>query len=143
MAAQIPGVSTPPSSGSSTPGTSGISIPQALDGVPKKASPLPLIVCSIFVLASLAILLLQKQLGADIWFVVGYVLTPVFTSLTLGWDSVLQRNGRKDPWFAPSPLFSRLIRIEVAASFVLAVFHILEIGRMCGASFVQSGALCV
>ena len=92
---------------------------------------------------SALILVFQNQLGGGVWYVVGYVLTPVLTALTLGWDSVLQRNGRKDPWYAPSPLFSRIIRITVALSFVLAVFHILEIAHICGQSVIQSGALCV
>jgi hypothetical protein len=143
VAAQIPGVSTPPSSNPGGAGVPTASIPLApIDGVPKKASPLPLIVCTVLLLASLLIQLFQFQLGGGGWFFVGYFLTPVFTSLTLGWDAFLQRNGRKDPWFAPSPLFSRIIRIEVALSFVLGVFHILEIGQMCGASVIQSGALC-
>jgi hypothetical protein len=136
----VPGVSTPP------PGlNSGVIpplVPQA-QGTPKKASPLPLLVCITLLLMSALILVFQNQLGGGVWYVVGYVLTPVLTALTLGWDSVLQRNGRKDPWFAPSPLFSRIIRIAVALSFVLAVFHILEIAHICGQSVIQSGALCV
>jgi hypothetical protein len=100
-------------------------------------------VCVLLLVASLLIQLFSFQLGGGSWFFLGYLLTPVLTSLALGWDSVLQRNGRKDPWFAPSPLFSRLIRITVALSFVIGVLHILEIGKMCGQAFVQSGALCV
>jgi hypothetical protein len=142
LAVQIPGVSNPPSSSTTGVGIPTVSIP-ILEGTPKKASPLPLIVCVLLLVASLLIQLFSYQLGGGSWFFLGYLLTPVLTSLALGWDSVLQRNGRKDPWFAPSPLFSRLIRITVALSFVIGVLHILEIGRMCGQAFVQSGALCV
>ena len=142
MAAQIPGVSNPPSSSPTGIGLPTASIP-ILEGTPKKASPLPLIVCVLLLVASLLIQLFSYQLGGGSWYFLGYLLTPVLTSLALGWDSVLQRNGRKDPWFAPSPLFSRLIRITVALSFVIGVLHILEIGKMCGQAFVQSGALCV
>lgn len=145
LATQIPGVTPPPPPGTNTSGIGIPSIPQAsiIQGEPKKASPIPLIFCIVLVFVSGLIQVFSHQLGGGVWFVIGYLLTPVFTSLTLGWDSVLQRNGRKDPWFAPSPLYSRLIRIAVALSFAIGVLHILEIGKMCGAAFVQSGALCV
>lgn len=145
MATQIPGVTPPPPPGTNTSGIGLTTIPPvtSVQGEPKKASPLPLIVCLLLVLGSALIQLFSHQLGGGVWFVIGYFLTPVFTSLTLGWDSVLQRNGRKDPWFAPSPLYSRLIRIAVALSFAIGILHILEIGKMCGAAFVQSGAFCV
>jgi hypothetical protein len=147
VAGPIPGVTPPTNKPAGIPGQPGGSsiIPPVLQtsGVPIKASPLPLIVCLALLLISGLILLFQFQLGGGFWYFVGYALTPILTSMTLGWDALLQKNGRKDPWFAPSPLFSRVIRIAVALSFVLAFFHILEIAHLCGQSFVQSGALCV
>lgn len=142
MSGQIPGVSLGPSmgvSGSFSPATPS-SFP---DEAPKPASIIPLLVCSLLLVSSLLIQIFQYQLGGGNWFFLGYTLTPLLTSLCLGWDALWQRNGRKNLWFVPSPLFSLLIRIEVALSFVLGVFHILEIGKMCGQAFVQSGALCV
>ena len=141
LAIQVPGITPPPGGGTSIPAPT--STPSMAYGVPKKASPLPLLVCIAIVIASSIIYLLRYQFGGGNWYFLGYVLTPILSSVTLGWDNFLQRNGRKDPWFVPSPLFSRLIRVLVAVSFVVAIFHILEIAHMCGQSVVQSGALCV
>ena len=139
----IPG-SRPTTTNTSVPGalTPNTTPPLTQNGVPKNASPLPLIVAGILLLASLGIYLFRFELGGGVWFFVGYALTPLLASLALGWDSILQRNGRRDPWFTPSLLFSRLIRAIVALSFVLAVFHILEIGTICGQGLVQTGVLC-
>lgn len=142
MSGQIPGVSAPPPVPGLAPSPS-LSSSSFADGTPKKASIWPLVVCSVLLLTSLAIRVFDYQLGGGNWYFLGYLLTPVLTSLALGWDAILQRNGRKNPWFVPSSLFSTLIRIEVGLSFALGVSHILEIGKMCGQSFVQSGALCV
>lgn len=139
----IPGSKMPLTSGA-VPGVIGSStLPTpASPGVPKKASPLPLITAAALLLASLGIYIFRFELGGGVWFVVGYIFTPLLASLALGWDSILQRNGRRDPWFAPSLLFSRLIRAIVALSFGMAVFHILEIGTICGQGLVQTGVLC-
>lgn len=143
----IPGASAPERGsiklgGSGLPGGPDAPMVSDLNGEPKKASPLPLIVAVVLVLASALIQVFKFQLGVNFWFFVGYLLTPVLVALTLGWDSVLQRNGRKDPWFAPSPRYSLIIRILVGIGFLLAVLHILDIARFCGQSFVQSGAIC-
>lgn len=139
--AQIPGVASSTSGSALPPLQPNMSL-GSVDESPQKASILPLVICLIFLIVSFVIYLLRFELGGGFWFFVGYALTPLLTSLTLGWDSVLQRNGRKNPWFVPSPMYSRIIRFAVALSFVLAVFHILEIAAMCGQGFVQSGVLC-
>jgi hypothetical protein len=93
--------------------------------------------------ASLALYLLRYPLGGSlIIHIAGYLLTPILCALVLGWDAVAQRNGRKDPWFEPKPGYSQIIRIFLAAGFLIAVFHILEIGTVCGQGFVQTGVLC-
>jgi hypothetical protein len=114
-----------------------------IQGEPKKASILPLIIASVLFVVSLSLYLFRYELGGGlIWHFLGYGLTPIMSSLVLGWDSVAQRQGRKDPWFEPKPSYSRLIRITVALGFIVAVLHILEIGTVCGQGFVQSGVLC-
>jgi hypothetical protein len=99
-------------------------------------------VAGALLLASLAIYLFRFQLGGGIWFLVGYLLTPVLSALVLGWDSIAQREGRKDPWFDARPLYSKIIRIMIGVGFVVAIFHICEIGHACGQGFVQSGVFC-
>jgi hypothetical protein len=135
----LPGVnpSLPTRSGPPVP------TPILIQGEPKKASIIPLLVASLLLLLSAAIYLLRYQLdGALIWYVIGYTLTPLLMSLALGWDSVLQRQGRKDPWFEAKPSYSRIIRLLVALGFIVAIFHIIEIGTICGQGFVQSGVFC-
>jgi hypothetical protein len=114
-----------------------------IQGEPTKASIIPLIVSMSFLLISLALYLLRYQLGGGIgWHLLGYLVAPLLASLVLGWDVVAQRQGRKDPWFEPKPSYSRLIRIIVALGFVVAIFHIIEVGTVCGQDFVQTGVLC-
>lgn len=133
-----PGVGSPLSKGPIPPP------PVIIQGEPKKASILPLVVAAVLLAVSISLYLLRYQLGGGLgWHFLGYALTPVFSALVLGWDAVAQRQGRKDPWFEPKPSYSRVIRIIVAVGFAVAVFHILEIGTVCGQGFVQSGVLCV
>lgn len=114
-----------------------------IQGEPKKASILPLVVAGVLLVVSVALYLLRYQLGGGLgWHFLGYALTPIFSALVLGWDAIAQRQGRKDPWFEPKPSYSRIIRIIVALGFAVAVFHILEIGTVCGQGFVQSGVFC-
>jgi len=117
--------------------------PVIIQGEPSKASAIPLFVAAGLLLLSLALYLLRFQLGGGIGIhLIGYLLAPLLSSLVLGWDVVAQRQGRKDPWFEPKPNYSRIIRIIVALGFVVAIFHIIEVGIVCGQGFVQTGVLC-
>jgi hypothetical protein len=120
-----------------------VAAPMPLQGEPKKASFLPLAVAGLLLAVSVSLYLLRYQLGGGLTLhFIGYALTPVLSALALGWDSFAQRQGRRDPWFEPKPTYSRIIRIIVALGFVVAIFHILEIGTVCGQGFVQTGVLC-
>lgn len=120
-----------------------VSPPIVIQGEPSKASILPLVVAGGFLLISLSLYLLRYQLGGGIgWHLLGYLVAPLLSSLVLGWDVVAQRQGRKDPWFEPKPGYSKLIRLIVALGFVVAIFHIIEVGTVCGQGFVQTGVLC-
>lgn len=133
----------PPIPGTSSSKGPVVPPPMAIQGEPSKASILPLIVAVAFLVISLALYLLRFQLGGGIgWHLLGYFVAPLLSSLVLGWDVVAQRQGRKDPWFEPKPGYSKLIRIIVALGFLVAVFHIIEVGTVCGQGFVQTGVLC-
>lgn len=110
-----------------------------ISGTPSKASIIPLLVTSLALLLSILIQVLQFQLANNIWYFIGYALTPLVTSLCLGWDSLAQRSGRKDPWFVANPIYSKIIRVLVLTSYVVAVFHIFAIGNIIGEAAVQSG----
>lgn len=133
----------PPIPGTSSSKGPVVPPPMAIQGEPSKASILPLIFAVAFLVISLALYLLRFQLGGGIgWHLLGYFVAPLLSSLVLGWDVVAQRQGRKDPWFEPKPGYSKLIRIIVALGFLVAVFHIIEVGTVCGQGFVQTGVLC-
>ena len=138
---QIPrpaGVGLPPT-GRSMP----VAPTPTVQGERKTASIIPVFIAGGLTIASLAIYLLRFTLGGGLgWHLLGYLLTPILSALVLGWDAVLQRKGRKDPWFEPKPVYSKAIRFILAAGFVIAIFHILEVGTICGQDFVQSGVLC-
>ena len=133
----------PPSFG----GNAGMAMPSAPiasvnsgePGVPTKASVLPLLVSSVLLILSIAIQVFQYQLANNLWYYVGYVLTPLLVTMGLAWDTLAQRSGRKSPWFEAKPLYSKLLRLVVAAGFVVAVFHIVAIGILIGEQVVQSG----
>jgi hypothetical protein len=108
-------------------------------GEHKKASPLPIIFATITLLFSIAIQIFQYQLANNIWYYAGYALTPLVITMILGWDSISQRKGRKDPWFETKPIYSKILRVLVLAGFIVAVFHIVAIGIQIGEQVVQSG----
>jgi hypothetical protein len=117
--------------------------PISIQGEPSKASMIPLLVAVAFLFISVSLYLLRYQLGGGIgWHLLGYLVAPLLSSLVLGWDVVAQRQGRKDPWFEPKPGYSKLIRLIVALGFLVAIFHIIEVGTVCGQGFVQTGVLC-
>lgn len=108
-------------------------------GTHKKASVLPLTMAILTLVVSVGIQAFQYQLANNIWYYVGYLLTPLLITMLLGWDSIAQRSGRKDPWFETKPVYSKVLRFLVLAGFVVAVFHIVAIGIQIGEQVVQSG----
>lgn len=118
------------------PTQSGFSLEQ---GVPAKASVLPLVCSAVLLVVSILIQVFQYQLANNLWYYVGYVLTPLLVTLGLAWDTLAQRSGRKSPWFEAKPIYSKLLRLVVAAGFGVAVFHIVAIGILIGEQVVQAG----
>jgi hypothetical protein len=106
---------------------------------PKNASILPLLLVVIAIVARSAIQVFKYELANNLWFVLGYILTPVVSILALGWDTKSQLAGQHNPWFVAKPLYSNFIRVLVALSLIVSALHIIEIGTWLGQQAVQSG----
>jgi hypothetical protein len=105
----------------------------------KNASILPLILVVFSVLASSLIQVFKFELANNLWFVLGYVLTPVVSILALGWDTKSQLSGQHNPWFVAKPIYTNIIRAMVALSLIVSALHIIDIGTWLGQQAVQSG----
>lgn len=110
-----------------------------VEGTPKKASALPLILVAISIPLSLGIAWFLQELGAEWWSLVGYALTPLFAVIATGWDAVAQLSGRKDPWFVVRPSLSRILRLLVVVSIAIGVIHIWRISGWVARTAVQQG----
>ena len=67
--------------------------------------------------------------------VAGYVLTPLVTMGALAWDKITQRQGLQlDRNFALRPRYSTILRWLTAASFVIAIWHVLNIANVIAGS---------
>jgi len=139
----------PPSMGSSA--NIGMGLPANPTGAvveyeePKKASILPLLTAIILVLGSGALWFLDAQgvypFTYDYVNVVGYLLTPFLAFMCVAWDSAAQRAGRRSPWFDIRPGYSKALRFIAVGALIIAVPHILEMGRSVGEWVVQMGIL--
>lgn len=134
----------PPPPGSAGPGSAPhMALPSmpiySQDGKPVKSSLLPVILVALVLITSSLLYLFKSELGANLWFFVGYVLTPLIATILLGVDSLLSIRGQRNPWFSKRDWASRLIRILVILSYLVAVFHIIELGRLLGEFAVQEG----
>ena len=130
---------SPPAFGAGSAPTAGV-----LDyEEPKKASALPLVAGLLFLGASVALLVLDtlgiSPFTYDAVNVAGYALTPFLVFMALAWDSSAQRSGRRSPWFDIRPGYSRTLRVLAVVSLLVAIGHILEIGRAVGEWVVQAG----
>lgn len=101
----------------------------------------PLIASFISVALSLAIYFLQYQLASTVWFFVGYCLTPLATTLCLGWNFIATRSALHSNLSEERKSRSRLRALNVLAflGFVLAIPHIYNISSYVGTWLVQSG----
>lgn len=113
--------------------------PSASSGEPKNASPLPLVLLVVAIVASGAIAYFIQELGGEWWSLVGYALTPLFGVVAVGWDALAQLSGRKNPWFVVRPGLSRVIRIAAAVSIAVGVVHIWRISEWVARTAVQQG----
>ncbi len=112
---------------------------------PRKASVLPLLVAVLLLVASVVIGVLDWQgispFTYNYFNLVGYVLTPFLVFMCVAWDAAAQRSGRRSPWFDIRPGYSRALRVLAVGALVVAIFHIVEMGRVFGEFVVQTGLL--
>lgn len=112
---------------------------------PRKASPLPLILAIVLLVASASVWILDFQgispFTYDYFNLAGYVLTPFLVFMCVAWDAAAQRSGRRSPWFDIRPGYSRALRVIAVAALVVAVPHILDMGRSVGEWVVQTGVI--
>ena len=107
----------------------------------KRASVLPLVTAIVFFVVSLALYLLKYQLANNLYFVLGYLLTPLGITGTMAWDLLSQRRGQQNPNFDVRPTYTTVIKWIVLAGYGVAILHIIELGRLLGQFVVQSGWL--
>jgi hypothetical protein len=98
----------------------------------QKASLLPLVFTIVLIFLSLCLTFLNYGKSADlIFYILGYVATPLAVGLCMGWDSIDQRKKTKNnPWFIAKPKYSIILRILTAASFMVAFPHIHSIAKI-------------
>ena len=104
-----------------------------------QASKLPAIFAASLFVAGVAAIPLATVFDSKIFFIVGYMLTPLAVFLTVAWDAMLQRAGSRDPWFAVNKKLSGFIRFLAIASLVPAVIHIWWISDWVGKIAVDQG----
>lgn len=105
----------------------------------KQASKLPLFVAIGLLIFGVGTIPLAFTLETRVLFVFGYVATPVLVLMCVAWDSLSQRSGSKDLWFAVSKKLSFAVRMVAIASFVPAAIQIWHIANWLGEVAVQNG----
>lgn len=122
-----------------TPFDKAIKPPLSLDQEVVHASKLPIIIGSTLLVVGSALVPAAFFFEARWLFLVGYVLTPLSILMCVAWDSLSQRAGSKNPWFAVSKGLDRGIRILAGVSFIPALAHIWFISDWLGELAVQNG----
>ena len=91
-----------------------------------KASFLPVLVAVLALILSIVIYLLTRTVAhAFVLHLIGYVLTPLCVAISMGWDTIAQRQGKgKDQWFEQNATYSRILRVLTGVSFLVALPHI-------------------
>jgi hypothetical protein len=112
---------------------------------PKKATVFPLLGAVVFLLSSVVIGVLDWQGVSPFTYtnfnLLGYVLTPFLVFMCVAWDAAAQRSGRRSPWFDIRPGYSKALRALAIAALLVAVYHIVELGRAFGEWVVQTGVV--
>jgi len=110
---------------------------------PKKATVFPLLGAVVFLLSSVFIGVLDWQGVSPFTYtnfnLLGYVLTPFLVFMCVAWDAAAQRSGRRSPWFDVRPGYSKALKALAIAALLVAVYHIVELGRAFGEWVVQTG----
>lgn len=104
-----------------------------------QASKLPLVLAAVFLLVGALSIPLAFLLENRMFFVAGYIATPVLTLMCVSWDALAQRRGSRNPWFAINKKLSLLVRVVAMAAFVPAGIQIWQIANWLGQVAVQNG----
>lgn len=102
-------------------------------------SKLPIVLALALFITGAALVPLAFLLEARWLFMVGYVLTPLLALFCVAWDSLSQRAGSKNPWFAVNKRLATWVRVLAGASFIPAFAHIWFISQWLGEVAVQNG----
>lgn len=111
----------------------------AVVGQVRRASRLPLIVGVILLILGCSTIPLASLLEDRVLFVFGYLATPIGVLFCVAWDSLAQRKGSRDIWFAIDKKLSLAIRVVAMASFIPAAIQIWQIANWLGQVAVQNG----
>jgi hypothetical protein len=108
-------------------------------GEVKHASKLPLLTALVLFIAGSSTIPLAFFFENRLFFVIGYLATPVLVLMCVAWDSLSQRNGSRDPWFSVNKKLSLAVRVVAMVSFVPGVIQIWQISIWFGELAVQNG----
>ncbi len=114
-------------------------LPPVTFGEVKHASKLPIIAAILSFLFGLLSIGLAFWLGNRDFFILGYFFTPVTSFLCVAWDSLSQRKGSRDPWFAVDKKLSFAVRALAITSIIPALIHIWNIANWIGELAIQGG----
>ena len=127
-------------------GGSGRSSGARLGGGRDVASPVPLLIGVVALALSIVIALVTASSGraSTVWFMtlpiiepgqwwlslIGYVLTPLVVIVAFGLNRIWQRDGLRDRAFTPKPGYGLALKWMVGASFLLALWHIVNLATV-------------
>ena len=100
---------------------------------PKKASLLPVIAAISTIILSLAIYVLFPHDGLTMS-IIGWLLTPILSSLTLAWGQSLDVMGRRDVWYSPNSTLLKILKILAIVAFLFGLLHMWDIANIISAA---------
>lgn len=92
-----------------------------------KASPLPLILSIVGISVGAILLFPFFRDASYVIGIAGYLLAGFTVIVMVGWDSVSQRAGMKDPNYDARPRWTRILRILVFVGFIVAAVHLISV----------------
>lgn len=96
------------------------------------ASKLPIIVAASAILISAVLLLglLPETVGTSI---VGYLCTPIITTLCGFWDALSQRlKSKESAWYVKNWTYPNILRVLIAVGYLLAIWHSYNLAQEIG-----------
>lgn len=120
-------------------------------------SALPVIGAGVAILVSLSLVALSliaarqakivdwlvlQIIPPDFWFVpfIGYLLTPMFVIVMLGWNRVSFQRGLQDKNFVARPQYATWLQWMIGAAMLIAIWHIVNLAYTIDAQLSDAGA---